>query len=79
MDRLLLAAPELCDNSWIYRDFWFLNLCLVYEYACRRRDVLRCAPEKDDHALLNSEKKCKSLEAAVKAYVRQRQINSGMI
>ncbi|MDX0277196.1 hypothetical protein GOC21_25325 [Sinorhizobium meliloti] len=79
MARLLLAAPELRDNSWMSRDLAFLNLCLVYEDACMRRDVLRCSPDKDDHALLKSEKKCKSLEAAAKAYVREHQKFSGII
>ncbi|RVI66341.1 hypothetical protein [Sinorhizobium meliloti] len=79
MARLLLAAPELRGKAWMSLDLVFLKLCLVYEDACLRRDVLRCSPEKDDHALLKSEKKCKSLEAAAKAYVREHQKFSGIV
>ncbi|YCI06289.1 hypothetical protein M1D34_30210 (plasmid) [Ensifer sp. D2-11] len=78
MARLLLAAPDLRDNAWMDRDLGFLKICEVYEHACLRRDVLRCAAEKDDHALLKSEKNCKSLEAAAIAYVRDHQKLSGI-
>ena len=79
MTRMLLAAPELRDNVWMTQDVAFLKLCAVYEDACLRRDVLRCSSQKDDHALLKSERKCKSLEAAALAYVREHQKFSGIV
>lgn len=77
MARLLLAAPDVRDSAWMIHDLTFLKLCEVYEHACLRRDVLRCAASKDDAALLKSEEECKSLEAAAIAYIRERQKFSG--
>ncbi|PDT50425.1 hypothetical protein [Sinorhizobium fredii] len=79
MTRLLMAVPELRNNAWMTQDLVFLKICQVYEEMCLRRDVLRCSPQRDDHALLRSEKKCKSLEAAAIAYLREHQKFSGII
>lgn len=77
MARLLLAVPDVRDSAWMIHDLTFLKLCEVYEHACLRRDVLRCAASKDDAALLKSEEECTSLEAAAIAYIRERQKFSG--
>ncbi|AEG56986.1 hypothetical protein ACVMB3_004847 [Sinorhizobium meliloti] len=78
MARLLLAAPDVRDSAWMIHDLTFLKLCEVYEHACLRRDILRCAASIDDAALLKSEEECKSLEAAAIAYIRERQKFSGL-
>jgi hypothetical protein len=79
MARLFLAAPELRNHAWMPQDYVLLKLCEVYEEACLRRDVLRCSAQKDNNALLRSEKKCKSIEAAAVAYIREHQKFSGII
>lgn len=74
MARLFLAAPDLRASAWMMNSPAFLKLCIAYERACLRRDVLRCATEKDEDALIGCEAECRSLEAAAIAYIRtQRQ------
>ncbi|MCA1405452.1 hypothetical protein I6F26_13825 [Ensifer sp. IC3342] len=79
MARLLLAAPELRDSAWMMQDLVFLHLCEVYEHACLRRDALRCAPDKDDEGLLRLEEKCRALEVAAIAYIREQRKFTGIV
>lgn len=78
ISRLLLAAPDLRQSTWMMGSPAFLKMCEAYEYACLRRDVLRCSTEKDDEALLRCEVECKSLEAAAIAYIRKQRQFSGL-
>ncbi|MDX0257629.1 hypothetical protein GOC32_22075 [Sinorhizobium meliloti] len=78
MARLFLAAPDLRACAWMMNSPAFLKLCVEYEHACLRRDVLRCAIEKDNEALLGSEAECRSLEAAAIAYIRKQRQFSGL-
>jgi hypothetical protein len=78
ISRLLLAAPDLRRSTWMMQSPAFLKMCEEYEHACLRRDVLRCAVEKDDEALLGSEAECRSLEAAAIAYIRKQRQFSGL-
>ncbi|MCA1440344.1 hypothetical protein I6F07_08990 [Ensifer sp. IC4062] len=79
MARLLLAAPELRDSAWMMQDLVFLHLCEVYEHACLQRDVLRCASDKDDESLLQLEAKCRALEVAAIAYIREQRKFAGIV
>ncbi|AGA08376.1 hypothetical protein GOA59_31535 [Sinorhizobium meliloti] len=78
MARLFLAAPDLRASAWMMNSSAFLKLCVAYEHACLRRDVLRCAAEKDDEALIGCEAECRSLEAAAIAYIRTQRQFSGL-